>query len=40
MPSRASAPLAPALGEHNRELYAELGLGERELARLAEAGVI
>ena len=33
-------PLAPALGEHNREVYAELGLGEQELARLAESGVI
>ena len=33
-------PLAPNLGEHNREVYAELGLGEAELARLREAGVI
>jgi crotonobetainyl-CoA:carnitine CoA-transferase CaiB-like acyl-CoA transferase len=33
-------PLAPEVGEHNREVYAELGLGEQELARLAAAGVI
>jgi CoA:oxalate CoA-transferase len=33
-------PLAPDLAEHNREVYAELGLGEDDLARLAEAGVI
>jgi len=33
-------PLAPALGEHNREVYAEIGLGEDELARLAEQGVV
>jgi crotonobetainyl-CoA:carnitine CoA-transferase CaiB-like acyl-CoA transferase len=32
--------LAPRLGEHNREVYAELGLSEADLARLAEAGVI
>jgi crotonobetainyl-CoA:carnitine CoA-transferase CaiB-like acyl-CoA transferase len=33
-------PLAPALGEHNLEVYAELGIGEDELARLAKAGLI
>ena len=33
-------PLAPDLGEHNAEVYAELGLGEAELRRLSEAGVI
>jgi len=33
-------PLAPDLAQHNREVYAELGLGEADLARLAEAGVI
>lgn len=32
--------LAPRLGEHNREIYAEIGLGDRELAALAERGVI
>lgn len=32
--------LAPELGQHNREVYAELGLGEPELAELADAGVI
>ena len=32
--------LAPDLGEHNREVYAELGLAERDLAGLAEEGVI
>jgi len=32
--------LAPDLGEHNREIYAELGLGEALLKELAEAGVI
>jgi len=32
--------LAPALGEHNREVYAEIGLDDAELARLADAGVI
>jgi crotonobetainyl-CoA:carnitine CoA-transferase CaiB-like acyl-CoA transferase len=33
-------PLAPALGQHNREIFAELGLTEQDLARLAEAGVV
>jgi CoA:oxalate CoA-transferase len=33
-------PLAPALGEHNREVYAEVGVDEAELERLAAAGVI
>jgi crotonobetainyl-CoA:carnitine CoA-transferase CaiB-like acyl-CoA transferase len=32
--------LAPRLGEHNREVFGELGLTQAELARLAEAGVI
>ena len=32
--------LAPRLGEHNRELYAEIGVADDELARLAERGVI
>ncbi len=33
-------PLAPALGEHNREVYAELGLADADVERLADAGVI
>jgi crotonobetainyl-CoA:carnitine CoA-transferase CaiB-like acyl-CoA transferase len=32
--------LAPALGEHNREVYAEIGLGEADLARLAALEVV
>ena len=32
--------LAPRLGEHNGEVYAELGLSEDELTRLAERGLI
>jgi len=32
--------LAPVLGEHNGEVYGELGLGEAELTRLAAAAVI
>jgi crotonobetainyl-CoA:carnitine CoA-transferase CaiB-like acyl-CoA transferase len=31
---------APGLGEHNAEVYTELGLGPDELARLAEEGVL
>jgi formyl-CoA transferase len=30
----------PAYGEHNRAIYGALGLTERDIARLAEAGVI
>jgi CoA:oxalate CoA-transferase len=33
-------PLAPELGEHNAEVYADLGLEDADLARLREAGVI
>jgi CoA:oxalate CoA-transferase len=33
-------PLAPGLGEHNREIFGELGLDEREMERLAAEGVI
>jgi crotonobetainyl-CoA:carnitine CoA-transferase CaiB-like acyl-CoA transferase len=32
--------LAPELGAHNAEVFAELGLGEADLAALAEKGVI
>ncbi|MED5419149.1 MAG: CaiB/BaiF CoA-transferase family protein, partial [Verrucomicrobiota bacterium] len=32
--------LAPRLGEHNREIYAELGLGDQDLERLAEQKII
>jgi crotonobetainyl-CoA:carnitine CoA-transferase CaiB-like acyl-CoA transferase len=32
--------LAPALGAHNREIYAEIGLDEAALARLAAAEVV
>ncbi len=37
---RRRLPLAPGLGQHNADVYAEIGLGEAELARLAKAGVI
>jgi crotonobetainyl-CoA:carnitine CoA-transferase CaiB-like acyl-CoA transferase len=32
--------LAPALGEHNREIYAELGIDEAALERLVQAGIV
>jgi crotonobetainyl-CoA:carnitine CoA-transferase CaiB-like acyl-CoA transferase len=32
--------LAPDLGAHNREVYAELGLSREDLERLAEQGVV
>jgi crotonobetainyl-CoA:carnitine CoA-transferase CaiB-like acyl-CoA transferase len=32
--------LAPDLAAHNREIYAEIGLGDDDLARLSEDGVI
>jgi crotonobetainyl-CoA:carnitine CoA-transferase CaiB-like acyl-CoA transferase len=35
-----SRALAPALGEHNAEIYAELGLREGELAELEREGAI
>jgi crotonobetainyl-CoA:carnitine CoA-transferase CaiB-like acyl-CoA transferase len=31
---------APALGEHNVEIYGELGIDAEELARLAEGGIV
>ncbi|MEE2678551.1 MAG: CoA transferase [Myxococcota bacterium] len=33
-------PLAPLLGEHNAEIYAELGFGAEALERLARDGVV
>jgi crotonobetainyl-CoA:carnitine CoA-transferase CaiB-like acyl-CoA transferase len=33
-------PLAPELGEHNREVFGEIGIHDGELARLAETGVV
>ncbi|MDP2859604.1 MAG: CoA transferase [Bacillota bacterium] len=31
---------APLIGEHNEEVYGELGVGDKELARLRKSGVI
>jgi formyl-CoA transferase len=31
---------APELGQHNAEVYGELGIGADELARLAEEGLL
>jgi crotonobetainyl-CoA:carnitine CoA-transferase CaiB-like acyl-CoA transferase len=31
---------APTVGEHNREIYAELGIDDAELARLREQGIV
>jgi formyl-CoA transferase len=33
-------PLAPRLGEHNAEVYAEIGVDAASLARLVERGVV
>lgn len=38
-PSRVVRP-APMLGEHNREVYGELGIDSRRLTQLEQAGVI
>ena len=38
-PSKVARP-APRLGEHNREIYAALGVGEEKLAALQQAGVV
>jgi crotonobetainyl-CoA:carnitine CoA-transferase CaiB-like acyl-CoA transferase len=37
---RRRLALAPELAQHNREVYAELGLSEEDLAQLSEEGVI
>ncbi len=37
---RRRLPLSPRLGEHNADVYAELGLSEPDIARLAEKGIL
>lgn len=36
----ATPPLAPALGEHNEAVLAELGYGQQQIDRLKEAGIL